>query len=97
MTIKEIKEEFARKSKAYREREWDDMADWMDDISASIKKLLKDGHVSDFSNDFLRYANGFQNAQGFYGEFSIYQTLDLHSISATKRAAKAFAEYIIND
>lgn len=88
MTIKEIRNEMKRRLEfsknaktgleSYLKREWE-----------SFEELYKHGTVSDFSNDFLGFANGFQTTMCEYDGLHILQTLDLHRISASKKVAKA--------
>lgn len=54
-----------------------------------VEELHKFGTCTEFSNDILREANGYKINYGDE-DFSINQTFDLHSITATKAAAKRF-------
>lgn len=88
MTIKEIRNEFAKRVEfskfaktgldSYYETEW-----------RSFEELYKNGTVTNFSTDFLAFANGYQTTTGEFDNLSILQTYDLHRITATKKIARA--------
>lgn len=88
MTIKEIRNEFAKKVEfsklantgleGYYESEW-----------RSFEELYTNGTVTNFSSDFLAFANGYQTTTGEYDNLSILQTFDLHRVTATKKIARA--------
>lgn len=90
MTMKEIRSEIARQRKAYP-----GCTDLLDRISAIVEDLWKDGYTAHFSNDILRLANGFAMNFDFNEEFFVNQTFDLRSITASKKATKSFAEYML--
>ena len=71
-------------------------AEWYaESIMRPLTELLRDGHVSDYGNEFLRLANGFSSSNdGSEDIFHVYQTLDLHSIEADENATKRFASFI---
>lgn len=88
MTIKAIREEIARQRKAFPT-----LSSFLNEIEYTVETLWKDGNVQNFSRDILRMANGFM-ITGCEG-FCINQTLDLHRITADKKATKLFAEYML--
>lgn len=88
MTIKEIRNEFAKRVEfsklaktgleSYYATEW-----------RSFEELYTNGTVTNFSDDFLAFANGYQTTNSEYDNLSILQTYDLHRITATKKIARA--------
>lgn len=90
MTMKAIREEIARQRK-----DFPTLTAYFDEISYTIETLWKDGYITHFSKDILRMANSFFSIYDFGDEFFVNQTLNLHSITASKKATKAFAEYIL--
>lgn len=99
MTIKEIMKQFNEK------------ADWVDKFlgeengvgeytraqANAIKRLYEDGIIRDFqvSDEMMALANGYK--YNFDDkEFNPVCSYDLYSITASKKATKAFAEYILN-
>lgn len=90
MTMKEIRNEIARQRKVYP-----GCAVLIDRISAVVEDLWKDGYTNHLSNDILSLANGFAMNFDFGEEFFVNQTFDLRSITASKNATKAFAEFML--
>lgn len=88
MTMKEIRKEV--KKHIERVRKYDIEFAEMDTCTMGIfETLYKDGVVRNFDNHFLAFANSFQRKHGYYSNgFSILQTLDLHTIYATKKQTR---------
>ena len=72
-----------------------ELADWNKRQLDFLETLWKEGVVNQFDNYMLRYANGYQSCYEDYENFSINQTLDLRSITATKTGVKRFGEWLI--
>ena len=68
---------------------------WYKEINESINSLWKNGFITDFSDEILALANGYQVNSGNYETFHVSQTFDLRSISAEKKAVKEFAAFIL--
>ncbi len=97
MTMTEIRKAFDRRAAFARENGNDWLADWIMELKETVYAIWKNGHTDMFSNDFLREANGYQNATGNYETFHINQTLDIRSIWVDgKKTARSFAEYLLN-
>lgn len=73
----------------------EESADWNKRQLDFFETLWKEGCVNQFDNYMLRYANGYQSCYEDFDNFSINQTLDLRSISATKTGVKRFGEWLI--
>lgn len=94
MTIRQIREEIkARKESVIRMGI--DLADWYDEIANVIEKLWSDGFITEYSNDILKLANGYQISSYNYDTCHISQTYDLHCIKMDRTAVKEFAEFIL--
>lgn len=92
MTMKAFREEISRKTSPNALYTSENLVNFYREISRVIETLWKNGYVTEFSTDILREANGFVNCGG---DLRIMQTLDLHSITADKKATKLFAEYLL--
>lgn len=66
------------------------------EILGNIETLWKNGYLNEFSNDFLKIANGYLINSGNYEGCHIATTLDLRVISMDKKTVKEFGEYIVN-
>ena len=87
MTIKQIRDEF-KEGIRFSKRIGSELVDYQEDMQRTFEELWKYGFAENFSDDFLRFANGYQINTGNYSELHINQTFDLRSISASKAVAK---------
>lgn len=94
MTIAQIRAEI-KDRKASAVRMGIDLAGWYDEIARTIETLWADGCVTEYSNDILKLANGYQINCNNYETCSISQTFDLHCIKMSRKAVKEFAAFIL--
>lgn len=87
MTIKQIREKFKEHIK-FSKMVIPELVDYQQDMQRTFEELWRYGTVEDFSDDFLKFANGYQINTGDYSDLHILQTLDLRRISATKAVVK---------
>lgn len=66
---------------------------YYDSMKQTLETLWKEGTTTNFDNDFLKIANGYQISKQEYEGLHILQTLDLHRITATKAVVKELAEW----
>ena len=95
MTIAQIRKEI-KERKASAMRMGIDLASWYDEIARTIETLWADGFVSEYSDDILKLANGYQINYGNYETCFISQTYGLHCIKMDRQAVKEFATFILN-
>lgn len=69
---------------------------YYDSVKKTLETLWNEGTVTEFDNDFLKVANGYQISTGDYEGIQILQTLDLHRITATKSVVKELAGRFFN-
>lgn len=91
MTIKEIRKEFKERIR-FSSIALPGLVPYHENMLRTFEDLWKNGYTTDFDNDFLRFANGFQINTGDYENIHIRQALGLHSITATRKAVKAMME-----
>ena len=96
MTMKEIRKGFANRRRFMKITGLTDLIGYVKQMQEEAELLYREGFILIPSDDFLRYANGYQINTGNYETFHINQTYDLRSITATKEAARGLAEYILN-
>ena len=94
MTIAQIRKEI-KERKASAVRMGIDLAGWYDEIAHTIETLWADGCVTEYSDDILKLANGYQVNSGNYETCHISQTFDLHCIKMGRKAVKEFAAFIL--
>lgn len=87
MTMKQIREKFKERIR-FSEMVNPELVDYQKDIQRTFEDLWRYGTVEDFSDDFLRFVNGYQINTGDYNDLHILQTLDLRRITATKAVVK---------
>ena len=95
MSIAQIRKEI-KERKASAVRMGIDLAGWYDEIAHVIEALWADGVVTEYSDDILKLANGYQINYSNYETCLISQTYDLHSIKMDRKAVKEFASFILN-
>ena len=95
MTIAQIRKEI-KERKTFATRMGIDLAGWYDEIARTIETLWADGFVTEYSDDILKLANGYQINYGNYETCLISQTYDLHCIKMDRKAVKEFAAFILN-
>lgn len=96
MTIRELRKELKRKLNSLNLLGLDEIADYYTAEWVAFEELYREGTVRNFSNDFLANANHYQRYTREYENLSILQTLDLHSISATKKVARDMMAMFLN-
>lgn len=95
MTMTEIRKELNNRAwVAAHTPGIESLAEFHKDVLNTLEKLWKDGYVNDYSDDFRKYAYGYQINSQNYDTFHIVDTLDLHTITATKAAVKELGTYI---
>lgn len=94
MTMKEFRKELNAK-RNFAKSFIPGLVEWYDEIEVVIETLWKQGFVTEYTNDMLKCANGFQINTCNYETFHVSQTFDLHTIKADKKATKEFAEFLI--
>ena len=95
MTIAQIRKEIkGRKESAVRMGI--DLAGWYDEIARTIETLWAYGYLTEYSDDIIKLANGYQINYGNYETCIISQTYDLHCIKMDRKAVKEFAAFILN-
>lgn len=94
MTIAQIRKEI-KERKAFAVNMGIDLGGWYDEIARTINALWADGFTSEFSDDILQLANGFQINTCNYETCHISQTFDLHCIKMDRATVKEFAEFIL--
>ncbi len=92
MTIKEIREWFNRRKESTK-RYIPELTDYIIDEQKTIEALWKDGYTKNFDRDFAANVRGYNLNTGDY-DITVTDTLDLHTITATKAAVKRFATYL---
>ena len=95
MTIKEIRKEFKR-SVEFSKRIGNGLESYIESEWRAFEELYTQGTITNFSSDFLARTNGFQTNTGEYENLHIFQTLDLHRISATKAVTRAMMQKFLN-
>ena len=95
MTITQIRKEI-KERKAFAMRAGIDLSGWYDEIARTIETLWANGFVTEYSNDILKLANGYQVNFGNYETCHILQAFDTHCIKMDRKAVKEFAEFILN-
>ena len=95
MTITQIRNEI-KERKASAVRMGIDLAGWYDEIASTIETLWVNGFVTEYSNDILKLANGYQINFDNYETCHISQTFDAHCIKMDRKAVKEFAKFILN-
>ena len=95
MTIAQIRREI-KERKASAVRMGIDLAGWYDEIARTIETLWADGCVTEYSDDILKLANGYQINYTNYETCFISQTFDLHCIKMDRKAVKEFASFILD-
>ena len=92
MTIKEIREWFSRRIESTK-RYIPELTDYIIDEHRTIEALWKDGYTQNFDRDFAATVRGYNFNTGDY-DITVTDTLDLHTITATRAAVKRFATYL---
>ena len=87
MTIKEIKKEFKNRRNFAKTIDAA-LVEYFDTMLNTFDDLYKNGYITTFDNDFLRFVNGYQINTGNYDTLHINQTFDLRSIKADKKTVK---------
>ena len=95
MTIKELRKEFKERIE-FSKRVLPGLVEYHESMRRTFEDLWKNGYTTNFDNEFLRFANGFQISTGDYENIHIRQTLGLHSITANHKAVKAMMETYLN-
>lgn len=83
MTIVELRKEMDNKIR-FAELANTGLKDYYVSAKETFNELYDNGTVTNFSNDFLAFANGFQVRNGEYERLHILQTYDLHRITANR-------------
>lgn len=96
MTITQIRKAFAEKKDFLQKTGLEELIDYVEEQERTIEKLLKDGVTTEFTDDFLAYANGYAINSGD-SELKISCCYDIRVIKGTKAAVKALAEFILNN
>jgi hypothetical protein len=96
MTMKEMRETIKRHIEFAKQTGLDGLVPYYESTKQTLEALWREGYTRNFDNDFLKAANGYQCNTGDYEDVHIAQTLDLHSITATKKGVKALADFILN-
>lgn len=90
MKIREIRKEFKERIR-FAEAVIPELVDYHKSMLRTFEELWKNGTTTNFDNDFLRFANGYQINTGDYEGLHIMQTLDLHRITASKKTVEEMA------
>ena len=92
MTIKEIREWYSRRIESTK-RYIPELTDYIIDEQKMIEALWKEGYIENFDRDFAANVRGYNFNTGDY-DITVTDTLNLHTITATKAAVKRFATYL---
>ena len=92
MTIKEIREWYSHRIE-FTKRCLPELTDYIINEQKTIEALWKDGYTKNFDNDFAAMVRGYNLNTGDY-DITVTDTLNLHTITATKAAVKRFATYL---
>lgn len=93
MTMTEMRKAYkANRAFAVNTPGMEELARYYDGVKNTLETLWKLGIVTDFDNDFLKVANGYQISTQDYEGIHINQTYDLHSITATREVVRALAD-----
>lgn len=95
MTIAQIRKEI-KERKESAVRMGIDLAGWYDEIARTIETLWANGFATEYSDDILKLANGYQINSGNYETCFISQTFGLHCIKMSRKAVKEFAAFILD-
>lgn len=95
MTMKEMRETIKGKVEFAKLTGLDDLVTYYESTKQTLETLWRDGYTENFDDDFLKAANGYQINTSDYEDVHIAQSLDLHSITATKKGVKALADFIL--
>jgi len=75
----------------------ENLGDETREMATQIKRLWKDGIIENYTNEFLKWANGYKiNFQPDANAFRVSDCYNIHVIAANKREARAFAEWYMN-
>ena len=97
MTMTEMRKAYkANRSFAANTPGLESLVWYYDSVKDTLETLWKNGTTTEFGNDFLKVANGYQVRTQDYEGIKILQTLDLHRITATKAVVKELAECFFN-
>jgi hypothetical protein len=91
MTIREIRKEFKERIR-FSKMVLPELVEYHENMQRTFEDLWKNGTTQSFSNEFLRFANGYQINTGDYENLHILQTLDLRRITANHKAVKGMME-----
>lgn len=89
MTIKEIREWYSHRIE-FTKRCLPELTDYIINEQKTIEALWKDGYTESFDRDFAANVRGYNFNTGDY-DITVTDTLDLHTITATRAAVKRFA------
>lgn len=93
MTMTEMRKAYkSKRDFAARIQGLEGLVWYYDSTKRTLETLWKEGATTEFTNDFLKVANGYQISTGDYEGIHINQTYNLHSITATKQVVKELAE-----
>lgn len=96
MTMNEIKKEINRRKRFCKLSGLEELISWYDEMYRFVTDLYENGCTESFTNDMLRVINGYRfNTED--EEFQVTVCLDLRDVTATKKAVRRFAEYMLND
>lgn len=96
MTMNEIKKEINRRKRFCKLSGLEELISWYDEMYRFVTDLYENGYTESFTNDMLRVINGYRfNTED--EEFQVTVCLDLRDVTATKKAVRRFAEYMLND
>ena len=71
------------------------MVEYWNDFQNIIEEIWSNGFSTNYSEEFLKVANGFQINTGNYTTCHISDTYDLHCIKMDKVTVKEFAAYFL--
>lgn len=71
------------------------MVEYWNDFQNTIEEIWANGFSANYSEEFLKVANGFQINTGNYATCHISDTYDLHCIKMDKATVKEFAAYFL--
>ena len=87
MTIVELRKEMDSRIR-FAELANTGLRDYYVSVKETFNELYDNGTITNFSNDFLAFANGYQVINGEYERLHILQTYDLHRITANRTVVR---------
>ena len=94
MTMKEMHAIAKHRIHYYKTSGLEELVPYVECEERTLVELWKYGTITNFTQNFLAYANGYQIRTGDYENIHIAACYDLHTISANRKAVRELAQLI---